>query len=74
MGPSLRGGGQSQSLGRWPLAQAYKRHERSREAIELAYEAILSQDMKKRQKYGFKPPKLGRRTDADAEPEARPEP
>lgn len=51
-------------------AQAYKRHERSREAIEMAYESILNQDMKKRQKYGFKPPKLGRKTDAQAGPEA----
>ena len=53
------------------LVQAYKRHERSREAIEMAYESILAQDMKKRQKYGFKPPKMGRRTDAQADAEVR---
>ena len=47
--------------------QTYKSHERSREAIEFAYEAILKQDMKRRQKYGFKPPKLGRKTDLDAD-------
>jgi len=47
-------------------SQTYKSHERSREAIEFAYEAILKQDMKRRQKYGFKPPKLGRKTDLDA--------
>jgi hypothetical protein len=47
--------------------QTYKAHERSREAIELAYEAILKQDMKRRQKYGFKPPKLGRKTDLEAD-------
>ncbi len=48
-------------------SQTYKSHERSREAIEFAYEAILKQDMKRRQKYGFKPPKLGRKTDLDAD-------
>ena len=48
-------------------SQTYKAHERSREAIEFAYEAILKQDMKRRQKYGFKPPKLGRKTDLDAD-------
>ena len=44
-------------------AQQYQSHDPSREAIELAYEAILGQDMKARQKYGFRPPTTGRKTD-----------
>ncbi len=44
-------------------AQQYQSHDPSREAIELAYEAILGQDMKARQKYGFRPPTTGRKSD-----------
>lgn len=54
------------------FAQTYKRHERSRESIEAAYENILVLDMKKRQKYGFQPPKTGRRTDVQGDAEACP--
>ena len=38
----------------------------------MAYESILTKDMKRRQKYGFKPPRLGRKTDLEAEPDVRP--
>jgi hypothetical protein len=47
--------------------QEYKEHERSRESIELAYEAILQQNMHARHKYGFKPPRTGRKTDMAAD-------
>ncbi len=50
--------------------QQYKAHEPSREAIELAYEAILGQDMKARQKYGFRPPSTGRKTDLQGDEQA----
>lgn len=46
-----------------PHLQEYKEHERSREAIELAFDAILQQKMKTRHKYGFRPPRSGRKTD-----------
>lgn len=48
--------------------QEYKAHGRSREAIEMAFDEILKQKMKVRHKYGFKPPKTGRRTDVEGEP------
>jgi ATP-dependent HslUV protease ATP-binding subunit HslU len=40
-----------------PLKQTYKRHERSREAVELAFDAILKEKMKERQALGFRPPR-----------------
>lgn len=45
------------------LVEQYQGHEPSREAIELAYEAIIDQDFKARRKYGFQPPSTGRKTD-----------
>lgn len=48
--------------------QTYKRHERSREAIELAYDSILQEKMKVRHKYGFQPPRRGRRSDLQGDP------
>lgn len=45
------------------LAEQYQGHEPSREAIELAYEAIMEQDLKDRRKYGFQPPSSGRKSD-----------
>ena len=50
------------------LTQEYKAHGRSREAIEMAFDEILKQKMKVRHKYGFRPPKTGRRTDMEGEP------
>ena len=47
--------------------QEYKAHERSREAIELAYEEILKHNMHARHKYGLKPPRTGRKTDMAAD-------
>lgn len=44
-------------------AQQYKAHERSRESIELAFDAILQKKYKLRHKYGFRPPVTGRKTD-----------
>lgn len=43
--------------------QAYRQHEASREAIEWAYEKILKASFKNREKFGFQPPKSGRKTD-----------
>ena len=43
--------------------QAYRHHERSRESIELAFEKILKTSLKNREKFGFQPPKTGRRSD-----------
>ena len=51
-----------------PHLQEYKEHERSREAIELAFDAILQQKMKTRHKYGFRPPRSGRKTDVAGDP------
>ncbi len=48
--------------------QEFKAHGRSREAIEMAFDAILKQKMKVRHKYGFKPPKSGRRSDVEGDP------
>lgn len=48
--------------------QTYKRHERSREAIELAYDSILQERMKVRHKYGFQPPRRGRKSDLQGDP------
>ena len=51
----------------WLSPQTYRAHERSRESIELAYDSILQQKMKVRHKYGFKPPKTGRKGDLDGD-------
>lgn len=50
------------------LLQEYKAHDKSRESIEMALDEILKQKMKIRHKYGFKPPKSGRRTDVAGDP------
>ena len=50
------------------LLQEYKAHDKSRESIEMALDEILKQKMKIRHKYGFKPPKSGRRTDVEGDP------
>ena len=50
------------------MRQTYKGHERSREAIELAYDSILQEKMKVRAKFGFQPPQRGRRRDLQADP------
>lgn len=50
------------------LLQEYKAHEKSRESIEMALDEILKQKMKIRHKYGFRPPKSGRRTDVEGDP------
>lgn len=34
----------------------------------MAFDAVLNHKMKSRQKYGFRPPKTGRKTDVDGEP------
>ncbi|KAK9817257.1 hypothetical protein WJX72_011944 [[Myrmecia] bisecta] len=46
------------------LYAQYKAHGPSREAIEMAFDSILGDKMKVRHKYGFKPPRTGRKTDA----------
>ena len=48
--------------------QEFKAHDKSRESIEMALDEILKQKMKIRHKYGFKPPKSGRRTDVEGDP------
>lgn len=50
------------------LSEQYKQHEPSRESIELAFDTILKSKMKIRHKYGFQPPKTGKRSDVDAAP------
>ena len=47
--------------------QEYKAHGQSREAVEMAFDEILKQKMKVRHKYGFKPPRTGRRSDVEGE-------
>lgn len=47
--------------------QEFKAHDKSRESIEMALDEILKQKMKIRHKYGFKPPKSGRRTDVEGD-------
>ena len=54
------------------LLQEYKAHDKSRESIEMALDEILKQKMKIRHKYGFKPPKSGRRTDVEGDPTVSP--
>ena len=77
-GTLLTGGNGAQPalrhLANFPMTvpvQTYKRHERSREAIELAYDSILQEKMKVRHKYGFQPPRRGRRTDLQGDPLVR---
>lgn len=48
--------------------ETYKHHEASREAIEWAFDSVLNDKMKSRQKYGFRPPKTGRKTDVEGDP------
>ena len=43
-------------------SQTYRHHEASREAIEIAFDRVLSEHMKKRKKFGFRAAKLGRKT------------
>jgi hypothetical protein len=50
-----------------PHTQQYRAHAPSREAIDMAHDAILREKYKLRHKYGFRPPKTGRKTDLDAE-------
>lgn len=50
------------------ILQEFKAHDKSRESIEMALDEILKQKMKIRHKYGFKPPKSGRRTDVEGDP------
>ncbi len=47
--------------------QTYKSHERSREAIEMAFDSILQEKMKVRHKQGFRPPRRGRKTDLEGD-------
>jgi hypothetical protein len=53
------------------IPQEYKWHAPSKEAIELAFDDILQEKMKVRNKFGFKPPRTGRKTDVEGEPEVR---
>ena len=48
--------------------QEFREHGRSREAIEMAFDEVLKQKMKSRHRYGFQPPKSGRRTDVQGDP------
>ena len=50
------------------LYEQYKRHEPSRESIELAFDEILQSKMKFRHKYGFQPPNTGKKSDATGTP------
>lgn len=51
------------------LYEQYKEHEPSLESIELAFDSILQSSIKFRNKYGFRPPKTGRRSDISGDPE-----
>lgn len=51
------------------LYEQYKEHEPSRESIELAFDSILQSSIKFRNKYGFRPPKTGRRSDVSGDAE-----
>ncbi|KAL6762358.1 hypothetical protein V8C86DRAFT_2520626 [Haematococcus lacustris] len=46
------------------LYEDYRWHEPSREAIELAFESILKEKYRVRQKLGFQPPRSGKRGEA----------
>eukprot|EP00210_Caulerpa_lentillifera_P007570 g7230.t1 len=41
--------------------ETYRHHDPSREAIELAFDAVLEEHIQKRKKYGFQPAKLGQK-------------
>lgn len=45
------------------LWEQYKWHEPSREAIEMAFDRLLQKHMGERFKFGFRPPRTGRRSD-----------
>eukprot|EP00879_Flechtneria_rotunda_P027640 GHRR01029617.1.p1 GENE.GHRR01029617.1~~GHRR01029617.1.p1 ORF type:complete len:246 (+),score=39.37 GHRR01029617.1:210-947(+) len=45
------------------LYEQYKWHEPSREAIEMAFDGLLQRHLKGRFKFGFRPPRTGRRSD-----------
>ena len=47
------------------LSLTYRSHERSREAVEGAFDSILKERMRLRHKLGFRPPKAGRGGKAD---------
>jgi len=49
------------------LYEQYKWHEQSKEAIELAFESLLSKSYKQRFKWGFQPPRTGSRKDVYGE-------
>eukprot|EP00775_Hariotina_reticulata_P004379 gene4380-4631_t len=49
------------------LYEQYKWHEPSREAIELAFDALLQKHLHGRFKFGFRPPSTGRRSDVVGE-------
>ncbi|KAF8064584.1 CPP1 [Scenedesmus sp. PABB004] len=49
------------------LYEQYKWHEPSREAIELAFDSLLQKHLSGRFKFGFRPPRTGRRTDVIGE-------
>lgn len=51
------------------LLEQYRWHAESRESIELAYDTLLQEHFKRRNKYGFRPPKTGRRSDVEGDPE-----
>lgn len=50
------------------LFQQYKWHEPSRESIELAFDGIIQEKLKARHKFGFRPPRMGRRGGPDGAP------
>lgn len=50
------------------LYEQYRVHEPSRESIELAFDAILQEKMKARHKFGFRPPRIGKRGEAQGDP------
>eukprot|EP00877_Chromochloris_zofingiensis_P009418 jgi/Chrzof1/472/Cz01g17020.t1 len=49
------------------LYEQYKLHEPSKDAIELAFDTVLQEKLKRRHKFGFKPPKTGSRKDVVGE-------
>ncbi|KAF5832701.1 hypothetical protein DUNSADRAFT_11345 [Dunaliella salina] len=54
------------------LYEQYRWHEPSRESIELAFEAILKETYKARRRFGFRPPRTGRREDIIGDPDVVP--
>lgn len=52
--------------------QTYRHHDPSREAIELAFDAVLEEHIQKRKKFGFQPAKLGQKNKGvEADPPRR---